>query len=174
MNTAKVCVFLKTANFARMKILIIAVGKTVSGYLQAGENEYSNRLKHYADFEYTIIPSLKNSKSLNEEQQKSEEGKLILGKIVAGDFCVLLDENGQLNSSEQFAKFIDSKAQTSVKRLVFVIGGPYGFSKPVYDRSDYKLSLSPMTFSHQMVRMIFLEQLYRALTILKNEPYHHK
>lgn len=157
-----------------MKIILIVVAKTLSSYLQEGENEYINRLKHYSDFEYLVIPALKNAKSFNEQQQKVEEGKSILNKIISSDFCILLDENGSILSSEKFAQFLENKALSGAKRLVFVVGGPYGFSEDVYQRSDYKLSLSKMTFSHQMVRLIFLEQLYRANTILKNEPYHHK
>ena len=157
-----------------MKISLIVVAKTLSLYLQEGENEYINRLKHYSDFEYLVIPALKNTKALNEQQQKIEEGKLILNKVVPSDFCVLLDENGSTFGSEKFAEFLQNKALSGIKRLVFIVGGPYGFSEDVYQRADYKLSLSKMTFSHQMVRLIFLEQLYRAFTILKNEPYHHK
>ncbi|MDD4848291.1 MAG: 23S rRNA (pseudouridine(1915)-N(3))-methyltransferase RlmH [Bacteroidales bacterium] len=157
-----------------MKIILLVVAKTTSPYLQDGENDYLNRLKHYTDFEYSVIPALKNTKSINEQQQKTEEGKLILSKLTPSDFCILLDENGKTFRSENFAQFLENKIQSGIKRLFFVVGGPYGFSENVYQRADFKLSLSEMTFSHQMVRLIFLEQLYRAFTILKNEPYHHQ
>lgn len=157
-----------------MKITLLAIGKTINDYLKEGEGDYLKRLKHYGDIDYQIINAIKNTKSLTEEQQKEEEGKLFLSKIAASDFCVLLDENGKTMSSEAFAYFLNAKAVSGLRNLVFVIGGPYGFSETMYQRADQKLSLSPMTFSHQMVRMIFLEQLYRAFTILRNEPYHHK
>lgn len=157
-----------------MKINFLVMAKTIATYLQDGENEYINRIIHYSDFEYSVIPALKNTKSFNEQQQKTEEGKLILSKLLPSDFCVLLDENGKTFSSENFARFIENKSLSGIKRLVFVVGGPYGFSEAVYQRSDLNMSLSAMTFSHQMVRLIFLEQLYRAFTIIKNEPYHHK
>lgn len=157
-----------------MKIIFLVISKTIASYLQEGELEYFNRIKHYCDIEYLVLPALKNAKSLNEPQQKTEEGKLILSKLLPSDFCVLLDENGKSFTSENFARFIENKSQSGAKRVVFVVGGPYGFSETVYQRSDFKMSLSPMTFSHQMVRLIFLEQLYRAFTIIKNEPYHHK
>ena len=157
-----------------MKITLLVIGKTLSDYLKTGENEYLKRLTFYGNMDYCVIPALKNAKSLTEEQQKTEEGKLLLSKIEPSDFCVLLDENGKNCSSEAFADFLNGKMVSGVKNLVFVVGGAYGFSDPVYQRANHKLSLSSMTFSHQMVRLIFLEQLYRAFTILKGEPYHHR
>jgi 23S rRNA (pseudouridine1915-N3)-methyltransferase len=157
-----------------MKITLLVVGKTLGEYLKVGEDEYLKRLKFYGNIEYCVIPAIKNTKSLTEEQQKTEEGKLILSKIDAADFCILLDERGKHYTSEAFADFLNGKMVSGVKNLVFVIGGAYGFSDQIEQRANHKLSLSPMTFSHQMVRLIFLEQLYRAFTILKGEPYHHK
>ena len=157
-----------------MKITLLAIGKTLSEYLKTGENEYLKRLAFYGNTDYCVIPALKNAKSLTEEQQKTEEAKLLLSKIEPSDFCVLLDEKGKVCTSEAFADFLNGKMVSGVKNLVFVVGGAYGFSDHLYQRANHKLSLSPMTFSHQMVRLIFLEQLYRAFTILKKEPYHHK
>ncbi|MDR0364121.1 MAG: 23S rRNA (pseudouridine(1915)-N(3))-methyltransferase RlmH [Bacteroidales bacterium] len=157
-----------------MKITLLVIGKTVNGYLKTGEDDYLKRLKFYGDVDYMVVNSIKNAKSMSEAQQKEEEGKLFLTKIMSSDFCVLLDEKGKMYTSEEFSGFLNSKAVSGLKNLVFVIGGPYGFSDAIYRRADLKLSLSSMTFSHQMVRMIFLEQLYRAFTILRNEPYHHK
>ncbi|MCL2042418.1 MAG: 23S rRNA (pseudouridine(1915)-N(3))-methyltransferase RlmH [Bacteroidales bacterium] len=157
-----------------MKITLLVIGKTLSDYLKTGENDYLKRLTFYGNMDHCVIPALKNAKSLTEEQQKTEEGKLLLSKIEPSDFCVLLDENGKNCTSEEFADFLNGKMVSGVKNLVFVVGGAYGFSDPVYQRANHKLSLSSMTFSHQMVRLIFLEQLYRAFTILKGEPYHHR
>ena len=157
-----------------MKITLLVVGKTLSEYLKFGEEEYLKRLKFYGNVDYCIIPAVKNAKSLTEEQQKVEEAKLILSKIEASDFCVLLDEKGGNYTSEGFADFLNEKMTSNIKNLVFAVGGAYGFSDGMEQRANQKLSLSQMTFSHQMVRLIFLEQLYRAFTILKREPYHHK
>ncbi len=156
-----------------MKIKFICVGKTVESFLKEGELNYQNRLKHYIPFERIDLPDLKNVKNLTAEQIKSEEGKLILKQLTPNQDLILLDENGKHFSSVDFAQFLDFSFLHSSKDLVFVIGGPYGFSEEVYQRANNKVSLSKMTFSHQMVRMIFLEQLYRALTIRKGEPYHH-
>ncbi len=156
-----------------MKIKFICVGKTVESFLKEGELNYQNRLKHYILFERIDLPDLKNVKNLTAEQIKSEEGKLILKQLTSNQDLILLDENGKHFSSVDFAQFLDFSFLHSSKDLVFVIGGPYGFSEEVYQRANNKVSLSKMTFSHQMVRMIFLEQLYRALTIRKGEPYHH-
>lgn len=156
-----------------MKIKLICIGKTGKGFLVDGENEYLNRLKHYVNIERIEIPDLKNAKKLSIEQIKSLEGKEILSKVITGEQLILLDEKGKDFTSEKFADFIQKKFNQGGKALVFVIGGAYGFSKEVYDRSDSLLSLSKMTFSHQMIRMIFFEQVYRAMTILKGEPYHH-
>ena len=157
-----------------MNIKLLLVGKTDEGSLQGLIDNYVKRLNHYNKFEMEILPDLKNTKSLSTEQQKQREGKLILEKLGASDFLVLLDENGKQYTSEGFSEYIQKRLNSGMKQLIFVVGGPYGFSEEVYARAQGKLSLSKMTFSHQMVRLFFAEQLYRAFTILKNEPYHHK
>ena len=156
-----------------MKVTLIIVGKTTDKHFDAGINDYAGRIKHYLPFEITIIPELKNTKSLSEEQQKEKEGEQILKLLTSSDTVVLLDEHGKEMRSIEYAQWLQKK-QATAKRLVFVIGGPYGFSPAVYSRADEKISLSKMTFSHQMVRLIFTEQLYRACTIIKGEPYHHE
>lgn len=157
-----------------MKIKLICIGKTGKDFLIAGEQEYLNRLKHYVSVERIEIPDIKNAKSLSIDQIKELEGKEILSKLQSGDQLILLDENGKLFSSTEFADFLQQKFNQGGKGLVFVIGGAYGFSSEVYEKSIFKISLSKMTFSHQMIRMIFFEQVYRAMTILKGEPYHHQ
>jgi len=157
-----------------MKICLLVVGKTDESYLQKGLDIFQKRIPHYISFEMKIIPDLKNSKNLSEGQQKEKEGELIFQQVIAADELILLDENGSEYSSVEFARFLEKKMISGIKRLVFVIGGPYGFSSEVYSRANGKVSLSKLTFSHQMVRLIFSEQLYRALTILKGEPYHHQ
>ena len=157
-----------------MKVNLILVGKTTSKMFQSIIEDYSERVKHYTPFEVTVIPELKNTKSLSQEQQKQMEGEQILRQLQESDHVVLLDEHGQELRSIEFATWISKKQQAVSLRLVFVIGGPYGFSPTIYQRANEKLSLSKMTFSHQMVRMIFIEQLYRAFTILKGEQYHHE
>ena len=157
-----------------MTIKLLTVGKTDDSGLQTLIDTYVKRLDHYNRFEFEIIPDLKKTKNLNTGQQKVMEGKLILERINTSDFLVLLDENGRQLSSEGFAEYLQKRLNSGMKQLIFVIGGPYGFSEEVYERANGKLSLSKMTFSHQMVRLFFTEQLYRAFTILKNEPYHHK
>ena len=156
-----------------MKITFLTVVKTDESWLKDGIAKYVSRLKHYTRLSVIEIDELKNSRSLTQEQQKAKEGELILKKLMPLDHVILLDENGMQLSSQQFAAYIDKKALGSVDHLVFIVGGPYGFSRDVYDRANDKLSLSAMTFSHQMVRLFFVEQLYRAFTILKGEPYHH-
>ncbi len=156
-----------------MKTTLILVGKTTNKHITACINDYVERIGHYMPFELITIPELKNTKNLSEEQQKEREGELILKQVQSQDILVLLDEHGQEFRSIEFASWIQKKQQ-AVRRLVFVIGGPYGFSSAVYQRGNEKISLSKMTFSHQMVRMIFAEQLYRACTIIKGEPYHHE
>ena len=156
-----------------MKTTLILVGKTTNKHITACINDYVERIGHYMPFELITIPELKNTKNLSEEQQKEREGELILKQVQSQDILVLLDEHGQEFRSIEFASWIQKKQQT-VRRLVFVIGGPYGFSSAVYQRGNEKISLSKMTFPHQMVRMIFAEQLYRACTIIKGEPYHHE
>lgn len=156
-----------------MKVVLVLIGKTDEKYLDTGIKKYVDRLIHYIPFEIKIIPDIKNTKSLSEIQQKEKEGELILQQFQPGDEVILLDEGGKLMSSREFAGFMEQKLLRGLKRLVFVVGGPYGFSEQVYAQSKGKVSLSKMTFSHQMVRLIFTEQLYRAMTILKNQPYHH-
>lgn len=157
-----------------MKITLLTVGKTDSGYLKSGISGYQERLVHYIPFAITEIQAQKNRASLNQEQIKEWEGEEILKTVKESDELILLDERGELITSEEFAGFLKIKMLNSTKSIVFVVGGAYGFSKRVYDRANKMISLSPMTFSHQMVRLIFTEQLYRAFTIIKGEPYHHK
>lgn len=156
-----------------MKTELILVGKTVNKHFIACIDDYVERIGHYMPFQITTIPELKNTKALSEVQQKEKEGELILKNITPSDTVVLLDEHGKEFRSVEIAKWLQQKQQTA-RKLVFVIGGPYGFSEAVYARANEKLSLSKMTFSHQMVRMIFTEQIYRACTIIKGEPYHHE
>ena len=156
-----------------MKIVLLAIGRTQSDYLVTGIDNYTKRINRYMPFELRLLPDVKSTKSLSEAQQKDAEGKMILSAFQPGDVAILLDERGRQYTSREFAEMIDRHALQSVKRLVFVIGGPYGFSKEVYDRADSLLSLSKMTFSHEMVRLFFTEQIYRAMTILRGEPYHH-
>ncbi len=156
-----------------MKITLLLVGKTEDAYLREGISKYLNRLRHYVRFDYVEITELKNTKSLTQAQQKAKEAELILKRLQPSDQVILLDEKGVQLSSAQFAEFIDKKQLGSVSNLVFVVGGPYGFDESVYQRANDKLSLSKMTFSHQMVRLFFVEQLYRGFTIIKGEPYHH-
>jgi 23S rRNA (pseudouridine1915-N3)-methyltransferase len=157
-----------------MTIKLIAIGKTDHKNLQLLIDEYQKRLSFYIKFELEIIPDIKNAKNLSESQQKEKEGELILSKITPTDQLVLLDENGKTFSSIDFATELQKKMNSGIKTLVFAIGGPYGFSSEVYAKAKVKISLSSMTFSHQMVRLFFIEQVYRAFTILKNEPYHHQ
>jgi 23S rRNA (pseudouridine1915-N3)-methyltransferase len=157
-----------------MKILLLVIGKTDEKYLLEGMGKYRDRLKHYIGFDYEEIPDIKNRKSLSEAQQKKQEADLILAKLKVGDKLVLLDEKGKEYRSTEFAKHLQQQMNSGIKRLVFVVGGPYGFDTSVYERSQGKISLSKMTFSHQMIRLFMLEQVYRAMTILRNEPYHHE
>ena len=157
-----------------MKIRLLTIGSTDKKYMKEGIDEYVKRISFYIPFDLKVIPDLKNRNTLSPDQQKDKEGQLILNQIVPGDSVVLLDEHGLELSSVEFSKWIEKKMVSGIRQLVFIIGGPYGFSKTVYQRSDGMISLSKMTFSHQMVRMIFAEQVYRAMTILKNEPYHHE
>ena len=156
-----------------MKVRFIVVGKTALDYLKQGEQRYQQRLAHYCSYERLDLPDIKNPKALSQAQIKEKEGAQILAKITPTDFVILLDENGQQFSSVDFANWITQKQLQHNGSFVFVIGGAYGFSQAVYERAQLKQSLSKMTFSHQMVRMIFLEQLYRAFSIIKGEPYHH-
>jgi 23S rRNA (pseudouridine1915-N3)-methyltransferase len=157
-----------------MKITFITVGKTEDAYLKDGIEKYVKRLKHYTKLDLGEIPELKNTKALTEDQQKTKEAELILKKVSPQDYLILLDEAGQEFTSVQFANYLNKRVISSVASLVFVVGGPYGFDQSVYQRANDKISLSRMTFSHQMVRLFFVEQLYRAFTIIKGEPYHHQ
>ena len=156
-----------------MKISIINIGKTASTSVSELENNYFGRLKHYCNFENICIPAIKNAKNISIDELKKEEGKLLLKVIGNDDFVALLDEKGKNFTSLEFAQWAE-KQQHTAKKLVFIIGGAFGFSKEIYDRANFLLSLSKMTFSHQIVRAIFAEQLYRAMTIIKGEKYHHE
>jgi 23S rRNA (pseudouridine1915-N3)-methyltransferase len=157
-----------------MNIRLLAIGKTDNKNLQSLIDEYTKRLSFYIKFDLEIIPDIKNVKNLSEAQQKEKEGELILSKLAATDQLILLDENGTTFSSVGFSDYLQKKMNAGIKTLVFVIGGPYGFSEEVYKKAQGKISLSAMTFSHQMVRLFVIEQIYRGFTILKNEPYHHQ
>lgn len=156
-----------------MKIQVISIGKTAFNYLNEGIGLYEGRLKHYVPFEWTVLPDIKKAKNWTNEQLKVAEGQRFLKTIPKDAIVVLLDVKGKNLSSEEFADFINSRMLSGSKSLYFIIGGAYGFSRDMYERADFKISLSKMTFSHQLVRVVFLEQLYRAMTILKGEPYHH-
>ena len=155
-------------------IKLLAIGKTDSTHLQELISEYEQRLKHYIKFELEIIPDIKNVKNLSEVQQKEKEGEAILKRLQPTDVLVLLDEHGKQHTSIEFSNYLQKKMNAGIKRMVIVIGGPYGFSEEIYQKAQGELSLSKMTFSHQMVRLFIVEQIYRAFTILKNEPYHHQ
>lgn len=157
-----------------MKITLLFVGKTSDKNIDTGIDKYFNRLKRYIQFDIEVIPALKNTRSLSETQIKDKEGDLILSKLNTSDYIVLLDERGKELTSLKFADFIQKRMIQSSKNLVFIVGGAYGFSESVYQKASYKLSLSQMTFSHQIIRLIFMEQIYRAFTIINNEPYHHE
>lgn len=157
-----------------MKITLLLTGKTTEDYILKGMGNYIKRLKRYIGFNIEVIPALKSTKNLSQEQIKTKEGDLILNKLNSGDVLILLDEKGKEMPSTGFSKFIQNHMLQSTKNLVFVVGGAYGFSQEVYKKAYSKLSISQMTFSHQIIRLIFLEQLYRAFTIINNEPYHHE
>lgn len=157
-----------------MNIKVLAIGRTDDKQLQQLIELYVKRLSHYVKFELDIIPDLKNTKNLSEAQQKEKEGELILKKLSPTDILILLDENGKQFTSVDFSSYLQKRMNSGIKTLVFVIGGPYGFSESVYAKAQGKVSLSKMTFSHQMVRLFVVEQIYRAFTILRNEPYHHR
>lgn len=156
-----------------MKAVLLTVGKTDINSIAIEIDKYTKRIGHYLPFSMEVIPDIKNKKNLSQNEQKQREGDLILSKLHSTDYVVILDEGGRLFSSNQFAKHIEQKKNTVARKLVFIIGGPYGFSDAVKARANEKISLSKMTFTHQMVRMIFVEQFYRAMTILSNQPYHH-
>lgn len=157
-----------------MKIKLLAIGKTDDKNLQMLISTFENRLKHYVKFELQIIPDVKNVKNLSKKQQKEKEGELLLKQLIPTDQLVLLDEKGKDFRSKEFAQYLQKKMNSGIKQLVFAIGGPYGFSDEVYKKAQGKISFSKMTFSHQMIRLFMVEQLYRGFTILKNEPYHHE
>ena len=157
-----------------MKIILLTVGKSTNTHLIKLQEEYQNRLKYYIPFEMLVVPELKNTKNLSVGEQQEKEADLILKQLDASDEVVLLDEKGKQFTSVGFSEFISKKMLASHKRMIFVVGGPYGFAERVYQRANGKISLSAMTFSHQMIRLIFVEQLYRVMTILKGEPYHHE
>ncbi len=157
-----------------MKILFLMIGKTVDKRLTTLIDEYAERVKHYIPFDMEVIPELKNTKALSAEQQKEKEGELLQKQLRDGDYIVLLDEGGKELRSIEFAIYLEKKQSQVARRLVFVVGGPYGFSPTLYKLAKEKISLSKMTFSHQMIRLFFVEQLYRAMTILRGEPYHHE
>ena len=157
-----------------MKITFLVIGKTEDSYLKEGIEKYIKRLKHYVKFEMIELPELKNTKNFSEDQQRAKEAEMISKNLSNTDYIVLLDEKGQEYSSVQFSGFISKKMLSSVQNLVFIVGGPYGFENNLHTLANEKLSLSKMTFSHQMVRLFFVEQLYRAFSILKGEPYHHE
>lgn len=156
-----------------MKLHVIFTGKTTGKLFQEAIADYSKRLTHYVPFTIEELPDLKNTKSLNEDQQKEREADMLFEKMQQGDVLVLLDEKGKEFTSREFSVYLEQKMQTVNKRLVFLIGGPYGFSQRVYDAAQGKISLSKMTFSHQMVRLFLVEQIYRSFTIMRGEPYHH-
>ena len=157
-----------------MKIKLIVIGKTKSTFLAKGEKDYENRLTHYCTLKEIVILDVKNSVRFSRNMLKNKEGKLILKKLLPNEEVILLDNNGKTYSSKDFSNFIQKKMLTGRKSIVFVVGGAFGFSEEVYNRANHQISLSKMTFSHQMVRLIFKEQLYRAFTIIKGEKYHHE
>lgn len=156
-----------------MKITLLVIGKTDTAYLNEGINEYVKRINHYINFDIEVVPDIRKGRNLTEDQQKNMEGELIITKNLAGKELHLFDEKGKMFTSREFAGFLEKKMASGLKELVLVIGGPYGFSQKVYENAVSKISLSALTFSHQMARLMCVEQIYRAFTILKNEPYHH-
>ena len=157
-----------------MKITLAVIGKTETGFVRQGIEEYVKRLQHYVQFNIQYIGDVKGTRNMSEAQQKVAEGKLLLDALETSDYVVLLDEHGTERTSMDYSQWLQRRIASGNKRLVFVVGGPYGFSQEVYDRANEKMSLSKMTFPHELVRLIFVEQLYRAFTILKHEPYHHE
>lgn len=157
-----------------MEIVLLTVGKTTTPYILTGLDEYIRRLRHYVGYSIETIPDIRSTRTLTHRIQKELEGKQIIDRLMASDFVVLLDERGREMKSTEFSVYLQKQMLSGRKRLVFVVGGPYGFSEDVYDRSDSMISLSRMTFSHEMVRLFFTEQVYRAMTILRGEPYHHE
>ena len=156
-----------------MKITLAVIGKTETGFVRQGIEEYVKRLQHYTPFNIQYIGDVKCSRNMRQAQQKTTEGRYLLGALETSDHVVLLDEHGSERTSVDFSQWLQRRMASGCKRLVFVVGGPYGFSPEVYDRANEKISLSKMTFPHELVRLVFVEQLYRAFTILRHEPYHH-
>ena len=157
-----------------MKVVLLVVGKTTDRHFEAGIKDYVSRINHYVQFALEVIPELKGSKSLSEAEQKEREGELIRKALQPGDYIVLLDEHGAERRSVEFARWMEKKMVMGLRRLVFIVGGPYGFSEAVHRLGNEEVSLSRMTLSHQMIRLLFTEQIYRAMTIINNEPYHHE
>ena len=157
-----------------MKVTFLVVGRTIDKHLTTLINDYAERVKHYVPFEMVVVPELKNTKALSAEQQKERESELLQKQLRPGDHIVLLDEGGREFRSMEFAAYLEKKQAQAARRLVFIVGGPYGFAPAIYALANEKVSLSKMTFPHQMVRLFFVEQLYRAMTILRGEPYHHE
>lgn len=157
-----------------MKSLFIVIGKTTDKRLETLIDEYVQRINHYISFEIIVIPELKNAKNLSFEQQKSEEAELLKRQLQPGDYLVLLDEHGRERRSVEFAQWMQKRMTAAPRRLVFVVGGPYGFAPEIHKMAQEEISLSQMTFSHQMIRLLFTEQVYRAMTIIRGEPYHHE
>ena len=157
-----------------MEIQLLTIGRTASSYVAAGIDDYCGRLRRYVPFSIITIPDIKKSRSLTEARQKEEEGKALLSKVTSADLLILLDERGEQNTSIGFSEWLQRRMASGRKRIIFAIGGPYGFSEEVYSRADAMVSLSRMTFNHEMVRLFFTEQVYRAMTILRGEPYHHE
>jgi len=157
-----------------MKTILLVVGRTVDSFYVSNINNYIERIRHYIPFDMEVVPELKSTKNISEKQQKEKESALLLKTLQQGDSIILLDEHGKEFRSIEFAQWFEKKLNTVNKRLVFIIGGPYGFSPKIHAMAQEKISLSKMTFSHQMIRLVFTEQVYRAMTILKGEPYHHE
>lgn len=156
-----------------MKIKLLVIGKTDGASIQKLIELYQKRIKSFVGFDLEVIPDIKNTKNLSENQQKEKEGLKLLNKLSGADYVVLLDEKGKEFSSKSFAGFLQNQMNSGIKNLIFIIGGPYGFSPEVYQRANQKIALSQMTFSHQLVRVLFLEQLYRGFAIINHHPYHH-
>ena len=163
-----------TKKQTRMKITLAVIGKTEVGFVRQGIEEYVKRLQHYVTFNIQYVGDVKGTRNMSEAQQKAAEGRALLATLETSDHVVLLDEHGTERTSMDFSQWLQRRMASGVKRLVFVVGGPYGFSPEVYDRANEKISLSKMTFPHELVRLVFVEQLYRGFTILRHEPYHHE
>ena len=157
-----------------MKLSLLVIGKTTDRHVQILIDDYTSRLSHYVPFSLDVIPELRNTKALSEEQQKAQEAELIKKQLQAGDYVVLLDEHGAERRSVEFATWLQKRMNAGSRRIVFIVGGPYGFDATIHALANEEISLSQMTFSHQLIRVLFIEQLYRACTILRGEPYHHE